>query len=221
MPTDPILAAGGFGEVARRRVVAMLIGCALGINRDLRNKPAGLRTHALVALGSALIVVTSIVLAHAVTPPDAGSVLRVVQGVITGIGFLGGGVILRDRETQSVTGLTTAATIWISACLGLTCGAGQWQLKHGDTRTIAYCDPGTLLDRFYRRELDIRPGDALRCRVDFETSYGPDHEVLSERYRIVEILEVLPAARNEGGSEAGHVEPAPVRENAEELAAAD
>jgi len=111
VPTDPILAAGGFGEVARRLVVAMLIGCALGINRDLRNKPAGLRTHALVALGSALIVVTSIVLAHAVTPPDAGSVLRVVQGVITGIGFLGGGVILRDRETQSVTGLTTAATI--------------------------------------------------------------------------------------------------------------
>ena len=72
---------------------------------------------------------------------------------------------------------------------------GQWQLKHGDTRTIAYSEPGTLLDKFYRRELDIRPGDALRCRVDFETSYGPDHEVLSERYRIVEILEVLPAAR--------------------------
>ena len=72
---------------------------------------------------------------------------------------------------------------------------GQWQLKHGDTRTVAYSEPGTLLDKFYRRELDIRPGDALRCRVDFETSYGPDHEVLSERYRIVEILEVLPAAR--------------------------
>jgi hypothetical protein len=72
---------------------------------------------------------------------------------------------------------------------------GHWQLKHGETRTAAYCEPGTLLDRFYRRELDIRPGDALRCRVDFETSYGPDHEVLSERYRIVEVLEVLPAAR--------------------------
>ena len=73
---------------------------------------------------------------------------------------------------------------------------GQWHLKHGGTRTLAYSEPGTLLDKFYRRELDIRPGDALRCRVDFETSYGPDHEVLSERYRIVEILEVLPAARS-------------------------
>jgi hypothetical protein len=71
---------------------------------------------------------------------------------------------------------------------------GQWQLKHGDTRTTAISEPGTLLDKFYRRELDIRPGDALRCRVDVETSYGPDHEVLAERYQIVEIVEVLPAS---------------------------
>jgi len=73
-------------------------------------------------------------------------------------------------------------------------GTGQWQLKHGEQRTTAASEPGTLLDKFYRRELDIRPGDALRCKVDFETSYGPDHEVLAERYRIVEILEVLPTA---------------------------
>jgi hypothetical protein len=89
---------------------------------------------------------------------------------------------------------------------------GQWQLKHGGTRTLAYSEPGTLLDKFYRRELDIRPGDALRCRVDFETSYGPDHEVLSERYRIVEILEVLPAAR---GADVQPLQPAePARREA-------
>ena len=73
----------------------------------------------------------------------------------------------------------------------------QWRLKHGGTRTVAYCEAGTLLDKFYRRELDIRPGDALRCKVDFETSYGPDHEVLAEQYRIVEIIEVLPASRSD------------------------
>lgn len=73
--------------------------------------------------------------------------------------------------------------------------SGQWHLKHGETRTVAVAESGTLLDKFYRRELDIRPGDALRCKVDLETSYGPDHEVLSERYRIVEVLEILPAAR--------------------------
>src|SRR5438270_9023676 len=74
---------------------------------------------------------------------------------------------------------------------------GQWLLKHGGMRTTAIAEPGTLLDKFYRRELDIRPGDALRCKVDFETSYGPDHEVLAERYRIVEIIEVLPATKTD------------------------
>jgi hypothetical protein len=94
---------------------------------------------------------------------------------------------------------------------------GQWQLKHGDTRTAAYCEPGTLLDKFYRRELDIRPGDALRCRVDFETSYGPDHEVLVERYRIVEILEVLPASRADSEPPGPRGDRAPARQAAEEL----
>ena len=95
----------------------------------------------------------------------------------------------------------------------------QWPLKHGDTRTVAYCEPGTLLDKFYRRELDIRPGDALRCKVDFETSYGPDHEVLAERYRIVEILEVLPASRSEGEIPAGQGDKTAARQAVEELEA--
>jgi hypothetical protein len=93
---------------------------------------------------------------------------------------------------------------------------GQWKLKHGETRTTAYSEPGTLLDKFYRRELDIRPGDALRCRVDFETSYGPDHEVLAERYRIVEILEVLPASRTTNDPASERPEE-PARQEAAEL----
>ena len=95
----------------------------------------------------------------------------------------------------------------------------QWPLKHGETHTIAYCEPGTLLDKFYRRELDIRPGDALRCKVDFETSYGPDHEVLAERYRIVEIIEVLPASGSGGEVPAGQGEKTAARQAAEELEA--
>jgi hypothetical protein len=95
----------------------------------------------------------------------------------------------------------------------------QWQLKHGETRTVAYCEPGTLLDKFYRRELDIRPGDALRCKVDFETSYGPDHEVLAERYRIVEILEVLPASRADTEVPTRQDEKTAARQAAEELEA--
>lgn len=69
---------------------------------------------------------------------------------------------------------------------------GEWQLRHGQAHVIGTCGAGPL-DRFYRRELDIRPGDALHCRVEFETSYGPDHEVLAERFRIVEVIEVLAA----------------------------
>lgn len=71
-------------------------------------------------------------------------------------------------------------------------GTGEWQLKHGEAHVIGTCEAGAL-DRFYQRDLDIRPGDALHCRVEFETAYGPDHEVLTERFRIVEVLEVLPA----------------------------
>jgi hypothetical protein len=97
---------------------------------------------------------------------------------------------------------------------------GQWQLKHGGTRTLAYSEPGTLLDKFYRRELDIRPGDALRCRVDFETTYGPDHEVLTERYRIVEILEVLPADRGASDAPAPAAAESPRHDPARELEAA-
>jgi hypothetical protein len=96
----------------------------------------------------------------------------------------------------------------------------QWQLKHGGTRTVAYCEPGTLLDKFYRRELDIRPGDALRCKVDFETSYGPDHEVLAERYRIIEVTEVLPASQTDAEPPTSVPERAPVRQAADELEAA-
>lgn len=96
-------------------------------------------------------------------------------------------------------------------------GSGQWQLRHGDTRTTAIAEPGTLLDKFYRRELDIRPGDALRCKVDFETSYGPDHEVLAERFRIVEIVEVLPVTKGQSSAAAPQHDQAPARQPVEEL----
>lgn len=84
-------------------------------------------------------------------------------------------------------------------------GSREWKLRHGDARTAATAEPGTLLDRFYSRDLDIRPGDGLRCKVDVETAYGSDYELLSERYRILEVIEVLPptktAAPQEPGSE--------------------
>lgn len=93
---------------------------------------------------------------------------------------------------------------------------GQWRLKRGNERTNAIVEPGTMLDKFYKRELDIRPGDALRCKVDYETSYGPDHEVLAERYRIVEIVEVLPAVKSIG-EQAPPLERTPTQQAVDEL----
>ncbi len=71
---------------------------------------------------------------------------------------------------------------------------GEWLLKHGQAHFAARCGQCDLLDQFYRRELDIRPGDALHCRVEFDTIYGPDYEVVDERLSVVEVLEVLPAS---------------------------
>jgi putative Mg2+ transporter-C (MgtC) family protein len=118
---------GGTREIFLRLAVATLIGGALGFNRELRDKPAGLRTHALVALGACLVTIVSIQLAFAGGTMDASAVTRAVQGIITGIGFLGGGVIMRTENSPRVQGLTTAATVWIVAALGIACGAGQWQ----------------------------------------------------------------------------------------------
>lgn len=110
-------------DAALRLGSAVAIGGLVGLDRGLRNKPAGLRTHALVSLGAALMTYTGIELATT----EPGAVTRVLQGVIAGVGFLGGGVILRDAQDLRVRGLTTAASIWIVAGLGMACGAGHWR----------------------------------------------------------------------------------------------
>jgi putative Mg2+ transporter-C (MgtC) family protein len=101
----------------------------IGINRDLRNKPIGARTLGLVALGTATVAVASIQFPGVAENPDAASrvVQGVIQGVMTGISFIGAGVVLRDAETRTVEGLTTAATVWIAAALGIACGLGAWR----------------------------------------------------------------------------------------------
>lgn len=110
-------------EVIVRLAVATLIGAVLGADREVRNKPAGLRTHALVALGAALVVVTTLGLS---TGGNADPVSRAIQGIIAGVGFLGAGAILKGRGRDEVSGLTTAASIWFVASLGIACGAGYW-----------------------------------------------------------------------------------------------
>jgi putative Mg2+ transporter-C (MgtC) family protein len=145
---------GGALEIFRRLAVAMLIGCVIGLDRELRDKPAGLRTHALVTLGAALVAVVGIELSYDGTTfhPDAAS--RVLQGIITGIGFVGGGVILRDAEGGTVRGLTTAASVWVAAGLGIACGVGLWHTALiGLGLTLLVLLLGGPLERTLRRRL--------------------------------------------------------------------
>jgi putative Mg2+ transporter-C (MgtC) family protein len=114
-------------QVGLRLLAATLIGSGIGLDREVRRKPAGMRTHALVSLGAALLVVVVV----RVSPggyEHVDAVSRVLQGIIAGVGFLGGGAILKSgtADHEMVHGLTTAASIWLVASLGVACGAGQW-----------------------------------------------------------------------------------------------
>ncbi|MDB5804952.1 MAG: MgtC/SapB family protein [Betaproteobacteria bacterium] len=111
-----------------RLAAAVLLGALIGLNRELKHKPAGLRTHALVALGAAVLTLLIGGTGSASEPVHYDALSRVIQGVITGIGFLGAGVILHSSEGKRVSGLTTAASIWLAACLGCACGTGAWAI---------------------------------------------------------------------------------------------
>jgi putative Mg2+ transporter-C (MgtC) family protein len=114
-----------WAEIIVRLGVATLAGGLIGLNRDLHGKPIGLKTLALVSLATAMLLV----LAHpdgAKMVSDPGS--RVVQGILTGIGFLGAGVIVHAGGQFRVRGLTSAACTWLAACIGIVCGLGQWRL---------------------------------------------------------------------------------------------
>jgi putative Mg2+ transporter-C (MgtC) family protein len=110
-------------EIILRLGGATLIGAAIGLNRDLHGKPIGVRTLGLVGLASAIAV-----LAVAPDGADFNPASRVIQGVLTGIGFLGAGVIVRREIGKAVHGLTSAACAWTTACLGLVCGLAAWQI---------------------------------------------------------------------------------------------
>lgn len=110
--------------IALRLGAALLAGAIIGIDREFRNKPAGLRTHALVSLGAAVVVLATI----GASQGNADAMSRAVQGIITGIGFLGAGVIMQHEAERRIEGLTTAASIWIAAGLGIACGAGLVEL---------------------------------------------------------------------------------------------
>ncbi len=106
-------------ETLARLGTALLCGGAIGLERDYRQMPTGFRTMGLVCLGSCIAVLA------AIKAGNSDGFSRVAQGIVTGVGFLGAGVIFQKGETWDVKGLTTAAAIWFTAAVGLLCGLGE------------------------------------------------------------------------------------------------
>jgi putative Mg2+ transporter-C (MgtC) family protein len=110
-----------FTDFVGRMLLAAALGAVIGLERELRQKEAGLRTNMLITMGSALFTIMSIEMAG-----PGGDPTRIAAQIVTGIGFLGGGAILHTKGT--IQGLTTAATIWMNAAIGVASGGGRYRL---------------------------------------------------------------------------------------------
>lgn len=113
--------AAQMARVIIRLVAAALLGAVVGFQRERAGKPAGVRTHMLVAMGATLFVIASLEFGM-----SSSDLSRVIQGLATGIGFIGGGAILKLTEEREIEGLTTAAGIWLTAAVGVAAGLGRW-----------------------------------------------------------------------------------------------
>jgi putative Mg2+ transporter-C (MgtC) family protein len=142
-------------EIAFRLGVATVAGGLIGLNRDLHDKPIGLKTLGLVGLATSMVVVLADPSADPAKISDAAS--RVMQGILTGIGFLGAGVIVHAEHHFRVRGLTSAACTWLTACVGIACGVGQWRIVAvalAITFTLLFV--GHRLERWLHRALGGR-----------------------------------------------------------------
>ena len=154
-------------ELTVRLLVALLLGAVIGWERELQRMPAGFRTHALVALGSAIFTVVS---AFAFTGPLSDPT-RIAAQIVSGVGFLGGGAILHYGGT--VRGLTTAASLWAVAAVGMAAGAGLFVVAAVSTvLVIVALEVFQRIERMAKRHLSIpaesrpKPTDDLRQEGD-------------------------------------------------------
>lgn len=144
-------------------LVAVLCGVIIGLERESKGKPAGLRTLVLISLGSSIFVHISKLLAE-----DYGDPGRVAAQIVTGIGFLGAGAIVQKSERGYIAGLTTAASIWVTAALGMMVGGGYWTLAIIGMLIAVLC-----LRVFRYLETVLFYGSATEIRkVRFRSNYG-------------------------------------------------
>ncbi|HJS80507.1 MAG TPA: MgtC/SapB family protein [Vitreimonas sp.] len=129
-PAESIQPSVDLVDIALRLLAAVGVGMLIGLDREWRGKPVGIRTLALVSLGSALVSLATFHLTALNGEPNAISrvVQGIIQGVMAGIGFIGAGAILRHPEEGEVQNLTTAAAVWVTAALGIACGLATWSI---------------------------------------------------------------------------------------------
>lgn len=158
----PVLA-----DAVLRMLSAILIGCVIGIDRDLHGKPTGMKTLGLVSLGAC--IATMCVQGFSMTLSSDADVSRAVQGIVTGVGFLGAGVILQNPRENRVRGLTTAASIWMTTAVGIVCGLGVWSAALiAMILMIALLTLGRVVEkRLLRRWMD-KPADERQKYADVE-----------------------------------------------------
>jgi putative Mg2+ transporter-C (MgtC) family protein len=147
-------------EIVLRLGVATLAGGLIGLDRDLHGKPIGLKTLSLVGLATAMVMV--LVEPYYGDPTKfSDSASRVMQGILTGIGFLGAGVIVRAEHDYRIRGLTSAACTWLSACVGIVCGTGHWRIAAVALAiTFAVLIAGGWIERRLHRALGGEEGTA-------------------------------------------------------------
>jgi len=143
------------GETALQLFLSFIIGCAIGLEREYRSKAAGLRTMIMICIGSTIF--TEISLGIGGESPD-----RIASNIITGIGFLGAGVIFKDG--LSINGITTATTIWIAAALGMAVGAGEYFIAL--IGSVVVLIVLSLFENFQR--LIVRLHQARSYKITFE-----------------------------------------------------
>lgn len=175
------------GQICLRLLCAMLVGMVIGTEREYTNRPAGMRTHVLVALGACVVSLTGQMLSGEYGTADPA---RLAAQVITGVGFLGAGTILREGAT--VKGLTTAASVWTVACLGVASGFGYYSIAL--LGMVSIFITLTILEFFQHRlpgRVTIHEGYTLECEDvaaalslihdHAQTHHAQIHRILAKR----------------------------------------
>jgi putative Mg2+ transporter-C (MgtC) family protein len=149
-------------DLLARLCLAVVLGGLIGLEREWAGKPAGLRTNILICLGSALFTEVSISTAflanaanEAQQAPFRADPARIAANIVTGVGFLGGGAILRGGT--GITGLTTAATIWVVSAVGMAVGAGAYVTAIGTTALVLFIlFPLRRIERYFAKRFRVR-----------------------------------------------------------------